>query len=247
MDEPLLSDANRSFLPSFLPLLRERLARIDDHRQAGTIKHQQVDVLGCALCAMVCGFGDFCAMATFARYRLGWLRHFLPLANGAPSHDTFRNVFMAVDADRLTAVLCEWCSVLAGKCLVHLLRTWVDDMSLSVGRGGVRPQAQRDRGDPALVRLPAASGSDRHHRRGRLPECHRRTDRRGGRTLHPRAVCPACATWRCTCCANIPTKARYPTNASALCSMRTSELKLLLISMRKPSHSRIISGSASPQ
>jgi predicted transposase YbfD/YdcC len=149
MDEPPLSDANRSSLT----LLRERLARLDDHRQAGTIKHQLADVLGCALCAMICGFGDFCAMATFTRYRLDWLRHFLPLENGAPSHDTFRNVFMAIDADQFAAVLTEWCSVLAGKhvaidgkalrgtfdrdagkCLVHLLRAWVDDVSLSVGQ-----------------------------------------------------------------------------------------------------------------
>ena len=149
MDEPPPSETNLSSLA----LLRQRLSRIDDHRQAGTIKHQLGDILGCALCAMICGFGDFCAMATFACYRLDWLRHFLPLANGTPSHDTFRNVFMAVDADRLAAVLSGWCLVLAGKhvaidgkamrgtferdaskYLVHLLRAWVDDMSLGAGQ-----------------------------------------------------------------------------------------------------------------
>ena len=33
-------------------------------------------------------------IALYGRNKLGWLRSFLTLANGIPSHDTFRRVFM---------------------------------------------------------------------------------------------------------------------------------------------------------
>jgi hypothetical protein len=36
-------------------------------------------------------------MALFARLRLEPLRQFVPLANGAPSHDTFSRLFRALD------------------------------------------------------------------------------------------------------------------------------------------------------
>jgi DDE_Tnp_1-associated len=37
-------------------------------------------------------------IALYGRNKLGWLRSFLSLANGIPSHDTFRRVFMLIDA-----------------------------------------------------------------------------------------------------------------------------------------------------
>lgn len=149
MDEPTLTEENRLALNR----LRDRLAWLPDQRLAGSIKHSLADVIGCALCAMVAGFEDFSAMALFTRHRLGWLRQFLPLENGAPSHDTFRYVFMGLAPEALVAVLAEWSSGLAGRqvsidgkasrgtydrqsgqCALHLLRAWVDAASLSVGQ-----------------------------------------------------------------------------------------------------------------
>lgn len=43
---------------------------------------------------MVAGANCFTAMAEFAASKLAWLRLYAPLENGAPSHDTFRYVFL---------------------------------------------------------------------------------------------------------------------------------------------------------
>jgi hypothetical protein len=36
-------------------------------------------------------------IALYGRNKVGWLRSFLRLANGIPSHNTFRRVFMLID------------------------------------------------------------------------------------------------------------------------------------------------------
>ena len=47
-------------------------------------------------------------IALYGRNKLGWLRSFLTLANGIPSHDTFRRVFMLIDPDAFEACFSAW-------------------------------------------------------------------------------------------------------------------------------------------
>ena len=47
-------------------------------------------------------------IALYGRNKLGWLRSFLTLANGIPSHDTFRRVFMLIDPDAYEACFSAW-------------------------------------------------------------------------------------------------------------------------------------------
>jgi DDE_Tnp_1-associated/Transposase DDE domain len=42
-------------------------------------------------------------IALYGRNKVGWLRSFLTLANGIPSHDTFRRVFRLIDPDAFEA------------------------------------------------------------------------------------------------------------------------------------------------
>ncbi len=149
MDELPLSKIHKSALND----LRDQFATLTDHRQACKVHHLLPDVIMSALCAMICGCDDFSAMGAFAKHRLQWLREFLPLEKGSPSHDTFRNVFMMVKPDEFSSVLSQWFGSLSGKhiaidgkairssfdrdhgkCLIHLLRAWLDEHSLSVGQ-----------------------------------------------------------------------------------------------------------------
>jgi len=47
-------------------------------------------------------------MEEFAEVRLSWLKTFLRLRNGAPSHDTFNRVFQALDEQQLADSLSRW-------------------------------------------------------------------------------------------------------------------------------------------
>ena len=60
------------------------------------VLHSLPEVLRVALCAMVSDCEDFTDMGHFAQSQLAWLREFMPLRNGAPSHEVLRNVFHAL-------------------------------------------------------------------------------------------------------------------------------------------------------
>lgn len=61
---------------------------------------------------MACGADDWCDMATFAPMKLDWLKTFLALPGGAPSHDTFRRVFELLDRKQFAAHLFRWTQAL---------------------------------------------------------------------------------------------------------------------------------------
>ena len=55
--------------------------------------HRLGDLVTIALCAVLCGADDWVAMEVFGHAKATWLRTFLALPNGIPSHDTFGRVF----------------------------------------------------------------------------------------------------------------------------------------------------------
>ena len=72
------------------------LDEISDPRRFNAV-HDLTDVLFVALAAMLCGAVHCTDMAMFAEARLELLRQFVPLKEGAPSHDTFSRVLRALD------------------------------------------------------------------------------------------------------------------------------------------------------
>jgi hypothetical protein len=52
-----------------------------------------VNILVIALCAMICGANEWTEIAEWGRTHASWLKRFLALPNGIPSHDTFGRVF----------------------------------------------------------------------------------------------------------------------------------------------------------
>jgi hypothetical protein len=50
-------------------------------------------ILAIAIRAVLCGAEDWPDLEEFGRRRADWLRGFLQLSGGIPSHDTFRRVF----------------------------------------------------------------------------------------------------------------------------------------------------------
>ena len=84
-------------------LILDVLDDIPDPRGYNAV-HDLTDVLFVALAAMLCGATHCTEMAWFAETRLELLRQFVPLRNGAPSHDTFSRVFRALDPEAFNRV-----------------------------------------------------------------------------------------------------------------------------------------------
>lgn len=81
---------------------------VPDPRRAGSVKHKLGDVLTIALCTTLCGRNDFTEMEAWGTLNEGWLRGFLELPHGIPSHDTFRAVFGALDPGRFLEAFMLW-------------------------------------------------------------------------------------------------------------------------------------------
>jgi len=77
--------------------------RIDRHK-----RHSLIDILVIALCASICGAEGWEDIEEFGESKHEWFATFLELANGIPSHDTFRRVFLLLDAEEVKVSYLEW-------------------------------------------------------------------------------------------------------------------------------------------
>lgn len=71
--------------------------------RADNARHDLVELLVVAFLAVLCGATNCSEMAEFGRTKLSFLRRFLKLKHGVPSHDTFSNVLRIIDPKALDA------------------------------------------------------------------------------------------------------------------------------------------------
>src|SRR4051794_7394379 len=75
-------------------------AGLEDPRTGNAGLHDFHELLIIALCTVLCGGQSAVAMERFAQAKEGFLRGFLKLENGLPSHDTFSRLFRLLDPVR---------------------------------------------------------------------------------------------------------------------------------------------------
>ena len=95
--------------------ISEHFATLKDPRSEQGKAHLLVDILTITLCAVICGADDWVAVATFGETKEAWLRTFLALPNGIPSHDTFGRVFRLLDPDELRRCFLDWVRAVVGE------------------------------------------------------------------------------------------------------------------------------------
>jgi predicted transposase YbfD/YdcC len=78
-------------------------AELRDPRPGGAKRHDLLETLMIALCAVLSGGQSAVDMAVFAEAKQDFLCRFLQLKNGVPSHDTFSRLFRQLDPDQFRA------------------------------------------------------------------------------------------------------------------------------------------------
>ena len=140
---------------------------MDPHRR-GKVEHPLTYILVIAVCVMIACAESWNDIALYGRSKLTWLRTFLELPNGIPSHDTFRRVFMLIDPEAFEACFTAWAASLAagferevvaidGKTLrgsfdrkherapLHLVSAWATAQGLVLGQSRWRTSPTRSR------------------------------------------------------------------------------------------------------
>jgi predicted transposase YbfD/YdcC len=89
---------------------------LEDPRSGNSGLHDFYELLMIALCAVLCGSQGAVDMALFAKAKGPFLRSFLKLENGVPSHDTFSRLFRNLDADQFRASFQRFMTKFSGHC-----------------------------------------------------------------------------------------------------------------------------------
>ena len=84
------------------------LSVIRDPRVIGRSKYDLVELLVIVICAVLSGAEGWEEIEEFGYLREEWLRSFLELENGIPSHDTIARVLSIIDTDQLGKSFIEW-------------------------------------------------------------------------------------------------------------------------------------------
>jgi predicted transposase YbfD/YdcC len=81
---------------------------VPDFRLERRKLHSLSDILMLSLCAVLSGAEDFEDMENYGRQKESFLRQFLGLPNGIPSHDTINRVYNRLDKDSFAESLPRW-------------------------------------------------------------------------------------------------------------------------------------------
>lgn len=91
-----------------LEVFNEYFKHVKDPRQQLKVKHLLSEVLFITVLAVIAGADDFIEIAEYAVKKQSWLKTFLKLPTGVPSHDTFNRVICMIDAQQFQDSFIDW-------------------------------------------------------------------------------------------------------------------------------------------
>jgi len=160
----------------------EHFADLPDPRIDRNKEHRLIDILVIAICAVVAGCEACTQIAEFGRRKEAWLKRFLELPNGIPSHDTFSRVLGLIDPVRFQECFMRWAAAvqqategkivaLDGKTLrrsfdrteglaaVHLVSAWCSENHVALGQVAVDTKSNEITAIPVLLELLEIEGA----------------------------------------------------------------------------------------
>ena len=130
---------------------------VDDYRQEGKIKHPLKDILFIAVAATIGNADSWPQVEEFAEDHEEWLRNYLELPYGIPSHDTYERVFDRIDPIQFSKAFNAWTNDIAyrsgqaivaidgktvrgsfdnkiKKSAIHIVNAWISTNGLILGQ-----------------------------------------------------------------------------------------------------------------
>ena len=163
---------------SFLLFFEDLADPRDDHKVA----HSLSDMIFLALCGAIANCDHWTEVEMYGRSNLKFLKKYIALENGIPSHDTFSRVFSQVDPVAFSECLIKWVDSLqtdlagqgvhldgkvlrrsfdkaAGKSVLNVVTAWAGDLHLCLGQVPVAEGTNERTAIPKLIELLELSGA----------------------------------------------------------------------------------------
>ncbi len=158
------------------PSITSYLGGLEDPRTDHTRRHKLIDIITIAICGVICGADSWVDLEIFGKSKEGWLKGFLELPNGIPSHDTFGRVFSLLDAQQFRDCFLEWVKAVSdltrgqviaidgktlrrshdkalGKTAIHMVSAWASENRLVLGQTKVAEKSNEITAIPELLAL----------------------------------------------------------------------------------------------
>jgi predicted transposase YbfD/YdcC len=161
--------------------ITEHFSELKDPRVDRTKLHLLHDIIVIAICAAICGADTWVDVENFGKAKHDWLKQFLELPNGIPSHDTFGRVFARLDAEQFQTGFLEWIQAVSevtqgqivavdgkklrrshdktiGKNAIHMVSAWASENRLVLGQVKVDDKSNEIPAIPQLLDVLEISG-----------------------------------------------------------------------------------------
>jgi len=167
--------------PTPLASFQTYFADIEDPRVERTRRYELLDIIVMAICAVICGADDWVDVEAWGNAKLDWLRQYLPLPSGIPSHDTFGDVFARLKPEQFETSFLRWVQAVMGasggkivaidgktlrrshdrrlgKSAIHMVSAWASANHLLLGQVKVDEKSNEITAIPALLELLTLGG-----------------------------------------------------------------------------------------
>ena len=155
-------------------------SQLEDPRIDRRKLHSLIDIVGVSVCAVIAGADSWTDVALFGKSREKWLRTFLSLKNGIPSHDTFGRVFSLLDPQQFQKCFASWVQAVhervkgvvaidgktvrrshdrrQGKQAIHVVSAWATQSGIALAQKKVDAKSNEIDAIPELLTLLRIKG-----------------------------------------------------------------------------------------
>jgi predicted transposase YbfD/YdcC len=156
-------------------------SKIRDPRIGNAKRHKLLDIMIIAILAVICGADSWSEVELFGKNKKRWLKQFLELPKGIPSHDTFGRVFAMLDPEEFGKRFMEWVGTIqeltqgqviaidgkqlrgtagreSGKAAINVVSAWASANQVVLGQVKVDDKSNEITAIPRLLQMLELSG-----------------------------------------------------------------------------------------
>jgi len=159
----------------------KHFGELQDPRTGNATTHIFLEILIIAILAVICGADGWSDVELFGKNKKDWLKTFLELPKGIPSHDTFGRVFAKIKPEEFQKRFIEWVQAIekltagqviamdgmqlrrshdreAGKEAIYMVSAWATQNQLVLGQTKVADKSNEITAIPELLQLLDITG-----------------------------------------------------------------------------------------